>query len=249
MRKEAYHALHSLENEHWWYVGARAAYATLLQMGLGRPRGSLRVLEVGSGSGANFPLLEQFGPTAGAEPFATPLQLTPNRPALGLTQARAEVLPFANNSFDCVALLGVIEHVQDDAAALREAARVCRPGGAVVLLTSALQVLWSHHDEANRHVRRYTRRQLRGVLVAAGLAPVRLSYQNFFTFLPTLLVRLWQRRAPRPPRYDMGHPPAFANALLTAALRLEAFLIRFVPLPIGVDLVGLCRKVEDGTSR
>ena len=241
MLEEAYHALHALENAHWWYTGARAVYRTLMEIGLGRPQGGRRILEVGSGSGGNFPLLAAWGPTLGAELSPLALALTPEKPALGLILASADHLPLKDNAFDGVALLGVIEHLDDDLAALREARRVCRPGGAVILLTSAVPVLWSHHDEANRHRRRYWRAELKGKLAQAGLEPIRLSYQNFFTFFPTLAVRLWQRRNPPPPRYDLSAPPRPVDALLAARLRLEAWFIRFFPLLIGVDLVAVCR--------
>lgn len=241
MLEEAHYALHALETYHWWYVGARAAYRTLLWLGLGTADGSRRMLEVGSGSGGNLPLLSSYGPTVGVEYSHLALQLTRERPALGLVQARAEALPFADNSFDGVHLLGVIEHLDDDAAALREAGRVCRPGGAITLLTSALPILWSHHDEANRHKRRYLRRELASVIRSSGLVPLRLSYQNFFTLLPTLIVRLLQRLTPQTPHYNMGQPGPFLNGLLGGLLGLEAWLIRYISLPIGVDLVAVCR--------
>lgn len=241
MFEEAYRALHDLENDHWWYIGARVVYRTLMEIGLGRPQGGCRLLEVGSGSGGNLPLLGMWGPTLGAELSPLALALTPKKPALGLVLASADHLPLRDGAFDGVALLGVIEHLDNDLAALREARRVCRLDGAVILLTSAVPALWSHHDEANRHRRRYWRTELKEKLAQTDLYPIRLSYQNFFTFFPTLAVRLWQRRNPQPPRYDMSMPPRPVNALLSALLRLEAWFIRFFPLPIGVDLVAVCR--------
>ncbi len=241
MQAESYHTLHALEETHWWYVGARSVYRVLLEIGLGRPQGTQRMLEIGSGSGGNLALLECYGPTVGVELSSLALRLVPERPELGLVQARAEALPFVGDCFDGVQLLGVVEHLKRDDMALREAARVCTPDGAVILLTSALPILWSHHDEANQHHRRYTLLQLRDLLGQVGLRPLRISYQNFFVFLPTLLVRLWQRCFPQPARYDMGNPVAVLNMILIWLVKVEAWLIRFVPLPIGVDLVAVCR--------
>jgi SAM-dependent methyltransferase len=241
MLEEAYHELHALEGSHWWYVGARAVYRTLLLIGFGKPKGGDRMLEVGSGSGGNLSLLSEYGPTAGVELSWIGLSLTPVRPALGLVQAKAEALPFMKDTFDGVHLLGVIEHLDDDIQALREAARVCRPNGAITMLTSALPILWSHHDEANMHKRRYIRRELNKKIFEAGCIPVRISYQNFFSFLPTLFVRLRQKIAHQSPLYDMGKPPPLLNSMLASGLRFEAWLIRYLDLPIGVDLVAVCR--------
>lgn len=241
MKEEAYHALHDLETTHWWYRGARAAYRSLLKLGLGDPDGGCRMLDVGSGSGGNLALIGGYGPTVGLEPSMTALRLTPQPPDLGLLRGGAEALPFASGTFDGVHLLGVIEHMERDDLALREAARVCRSGGVVILLTSAYPILWSHHDEANLHQRRYTPRQLRRLLKQSGLRPIRLSCQNFFTFFPTLLIRWWQRRRPQPARYDMSNPPALINEFLAMMLSFEAWLIRYVALPVGVDLIAVCR--------
>ena len=102
-----------------------------------------------------------------------------------------------------------------------------------------------HHDEANLHRRRYYRRELVQKLTMSGLHPIRVSFQNFFTFLPVWMTRWWQRRSPRPPEYDMGTLSRGVNALLTGLLRLEAWLIRRVALPFGVDLVAVCRPLEN----
>ena len=244
MLEEAHIALHELENGHWWYVGARRVYRRLLDIALGQPSGALRVLDAGCGSGGNLEIFEHYGPTVGMDISGLALQLAPQRPQLGLVQASATALPFASESFDSVNLMGVIEHLEDDVGALQEAARVCRPSGAVALLTSAFPILWSHHDEANLHKRRYRAQELRAKLRAAGLRPVRLTYQNFFVFPATLLVRLLQRRASNAPRYDMGNPPAWLNSLLIQLIGVESWLLRFVDFPFGVDLIAIVRPDE-----
>jgi len=245
MLEEAYLELHALETQHWWFVGARIVYRTLLHLGLGPPSGRQRILEIGSGSGGNLALLSEYGPTVGVEPSWLALKLTRFRPELGLVQARAEALPFMKNCFDGVNLLGVIEHIEQDKAVLDEAVRVCRRNGALILLTSALPILWSHHDEANLHKRRYTKSGLHQLLKSARLAPLRLSYLNFFIFAPVFIVRLWQRFRSTAPKYDMSKPGRLFNNILILLLKLEAWLIQKVELPIGVDLVAVCKIRED----
>jgi len=241
MLDEAYQALSELQDTHWWNVGARHIYRRLLDLGVVPNKEQLRMLDIGCGPGANLELLGEYGRITGLDVSAQALMKIAARPAMGLVQASVDALPFAADSFDGVHLLGVIEHLDDDLAALQEAVRVSKHGAAVVLLTSALPILWSHHDEANLHRRRYMRKQLAALFTQAGLRSEVLSYQNFFVFPITLVVRMWQRFTSDGPQFDVGNPPEFINRLLIWLVRLEAWMIGRVNLPIGVDLVALCR--------
>jgi len=241
MLDEAYQALSELQDTHWWNVGARHIYRKLLDLGIGPSSKPQRMLDVGCGSGANFELLSEYGSITGLDVSTQALMKIGARPTLGLVQASVDALPFATDSFDGVHLLGVIEHLDDDLAALREAVRVGKDGAVVLLLTSALPILWSHHDEANLHRRRYLRPQLAALFAQAGLRAEVLSYQNFFVFPATLIVRMFQRFTSSGPRFDVGKPPEFINRLLIKLVSLEAWLLGRINLPIGVDLVALCR--------
>jgi SAM-dependent methyltransferase len=200
---------------------------------------------VGCGSGGNLALLSEWGAVTGLDPWHPALRTCPDGIAR-LSQGDALSLPFASATFGLVALLGVLEHVADDATVLREARRVCRPGGAILLLTSAFMFLWSHHDEANRHVYRYTAGELRARARASGLQVRYLGYQNALLFPLVAPVRLLQRlcqhcRANGEPRIDMFPMPEPLNSALAALLALEGRLmaqpgIRF---PAGVSLVAV----------
>jgi len=241
MRDDAYIALHELQNTHWWFVGGRFIYRTLIEIGLGKEAKTPRMLEIGCGSGGNLSTLSAFGPTVGLEVSSQALALIKDRPRLGLVQANAEALPFASDSFDGVHLWAVLEHLEDDLVGLREARRVCRPHGSVTLQTAALPILWSHHDEANLHKRRYLRDQLADLLRTAQLPPILLSYQNFIVFFPTLIVRRIQHFFVRSPRYDMGMSNPWFNKIMLKILRFEAWFLKKYKFPIGVDLVAVSR--------
>ncbi len=241
MEEHAYQELYLLQQRHWWYQGTRLIYRALLQRYAPTPHGL--VLDVGCGAGSNFRLLSDRGTVVGLEPWRPALLLCPPGVA-ALVQGRAETLPFQDAAFGLVAMLGVIEHVADDVGALREAQRVCQAGGAILLLTSAFRFLWSRHDEANRHARRYTARELQQKAESAGLRVRYISHLNFFLFPVAVIVRLVQRLLPRhsEAHLDMFPVPEPFNKALVGLLALEGGLMQWVRLPWGVSLVAVLER-------
>lgn len=172
-----------------------------------------------------------------------PGRVRPSGPRVA--RASVEALPFATGSFDLVVSLDVLYHagVRDDVGALREFARVLRPGGCLVLNLPAFESLRSSHDRAIHTARRYRRKMLVGRLTSAGLAPLRLHYWNGFLF-PALAVVRWIRRgdarADRPiAPSDVRPLPPLVNRTLQSALALERIWLRRAPLPFGLSLLAV----------
>jgi hypothetical protein len=120
----------------------------------------------------------------------------------------------------------------------------------LIVTLPALDILWSAHDEALGHRRRYGAKRTREMLQAAGLRVERLSYGLFFLFPVALVARLVQRLTTRlrrhPPETGIIRVPGPLNRLLTGLMDLENALIRRVNLPIGVSLVAVARKPSGG---
>ena len=244
MEESDYRTTYELEDHNWWFVGTRRICLDLVENG--RARGG-RVLDVGCGTGILMESLPRFGPTVvGLDYSATALEFCRERGAERLVLGSGDRLPFDDASFDVVTAIGVIEHIDDDRGALAEWARVLRPGGSLVFLTSAYMFLWSGHDVSNHHTRRYRVGDVRSLVRSVGLRPERVSYVNCFLFPPIALVRLVERvrRRGRPPapHKDTGEVPGPLNSLLTSLLRVEGWFIRRRGLPFGVSIVGRAVK-------
>ncbi len=153
-------------------------------------------------------------------------------------------MPFADDSFDLVVSLDVIEHLEDDLAALREFRRTVAPGGALLVTVPAYQWLWSGHDEINHHHRRYTRRSLQRVAEQAGWKQVRTTYFNSLLLPVAILLRVLERFSTKTTEssLDLWIPPEPLNWLLQRPLALEAALIaRGGRIPAGLSLLAVFR--------
>jgi len=245
MQEHAYEAMQNLQEHHWWWRGMRHLYrAALVRYVPDRP--ARRVIDVGCGFGANLSLLSTWGDVVGVDVEFEALQAIQHRPTLGLVQAQADALPFRAESFDVIALLGVIEHLDHDDQLLCETYRIARPGAIQILLTSAFMFLWSHHDEANNHRRRYRAKQIHALQKSAGWHVIATRYVNTAIFPAVFLVRLIQRRMRLPDNaaYDMGPNLGPLSRILEWLLKMEAWIVTRtrITLPFGVDIFSIGRR-------
>ncbi|PIN80767.1 hypothetical protein COV16_00350, partial [Candidatus Woesearchaeota archaeon CG10_big_fil_rev_8_21_14_0_10_34_8] len=89
--------------------------------------------------------------------------------------------------FDCVVLSAFLEHVKDDSELLNKIHNILKPGGKIVLLTSAYQWLYSNFDKNVGHYRRYNKSELQGQMQKAGFKVNVLKYWDVIG-LPVLIV-------------------------------------------------------------
>ncbi len=235
--------MRELEDHYWWFLARRRAVLALLDdAGLADPR----LLDEGCGAGALLAELTTRGRAAGVDVSASAIALTGERGLRQLAQADLGALPFLSGTFDAVTLLDVLEHVPDDQKALNEAARVLRPGGLAIITLPALGFLWSSHDEALGHHRRYGPSRVRRMAAEAGLAVRRLSFGLFFFFPVAVALRSWQRVVHRrrggPAQTGIIRVPGWLNRALIRVMDFENALLRRLNLPIGVSLVMVARK-------
>ncbi len=244
MHPYEYEVMHAHELRHWWFRGRRRVLVDLLRGVAGSRAGSLRILDYGCGTGGNTPAYASFGAVVGIEPDPAAVRLARERGGAQYCRTSGTELPFRRAVFDAVVASDVLEHIEDDLAAVSEIARVLRPGGAAIISVPAHQWLFSEHDAALHHFRRYSKAALRDVLERGGLRIRRLSYWNAALFPAICLRRLLVKpRRGHEPRSDTSSSPWLINEALAVLLAAEAAILRHAPLPWGVSLVGVAERV------
>lgn len=243
MNVEEYRRMYEAEESQWWYAGMRAISLSLLAAEWGDGDASLRrILDAGCGTGNNLAHLRRFGRAVGLDLSDEALRFCRSR---GVAAARGSLLalPFPDGSFDGVTSFDVLYHrwVEDDAAAVREIARVLRPGGLLLLRVPALKMLWGAHDEAVHSRHRYTRGEVRRLLEGVGMDVLRLTYANTLLF-PVIAARRTLDRLLRRHGSDVEFLPAPMEWAFRHLLGIEARLVRRLSLPLGASVFALARR-------
>jgi SAM-dependent methyltransferase len=210
-----------------------------LRRSLARP---LRIYDMGCGPGNMLRRLQGHGLAYGSDFSIDALAFARGKGLGHLLSGDSTALPFAAGAFDCVVALDVLEHIEDDRAALREIARVTRPGGVFLLAVPAFPALWRHHDVMYGHFRRYRRADFIARVQGAGLTVESCRFFKCAFFPPLLLLAKLERLiAPvAPPRDNFYAVPDWLNRILTRAIVLEerSGLTRWMPFGVSLLCVG-----------
>lgn len=236
------------EKSHWWFRARREILKALLERGVDWSKVD-HVLEIGTGTGANLAALYLEGVTrTGIEPDERAAEIARERGVGTIHTGVVEDAPqlLDEDTYDLIALYDVLEHVEDDAGALRILHRLLNPEGWLVLTVPAYQWMWSHHDEVNLHFRRYQRARLVELAERSGFRVCRATYFNTLLFGPIALIRLLGRFLPRGrtdrSSSDFDLPSAGLNEVLRRLFAFERSLLRRFDLPFGVSLFLLARR-------
>ena len=236
----AYRETHIEEDrEHWYFRGRAAVIRGALRRVL--PRRPLRLLEIGCGTGHVLGGLGEFGEVVGIE---TNDAFRAVARASGLDVRKGALpddLPIAPGWADVVLLLDLLEHLDDDAAGLRGAGRALAAGGVLVVTVPAYRWLWSGHDVALGHRRRYAAGGLRRVVEGAGYRVERQSYFNTLLFPAIAGTRLYKRWR-GDDRHDLRRPRSAVNLALERLFAIERHVVPTPGLPFGTSLLMTARR-------
>ncbi|GAA2267422.1 class I SAM-dependent methyltransferase [Nonomuraea roseoviolacea subsp. roseoviolacea] len=226
-----------LEDHHWWYRERRAILARELRR-LRRYGPPGRALDIGAAGGGNTRVLVRHGWDALVADYSELAVELARERGLKAIHADARELPLPDDAFDLVCAFDVLEHIEEDGRAAAEIVRVLRPGGTALITVPCDMALWSAHDVASGHVRRYTRPTLRALLAGQGLVLDRMWSWN------VLLRPVVARHRKSSSGSDVMELPYLVNLGLRGVITAERYLpVRSLP---GVSLIVRAHRPAHG---
>ncbi|WP_092131112.1 bifunctional 2-polyprenyl-6-hydroxyphenol methylase/3-demethylubiquinol 3-O-methyltransferase UbiG [Polaromonas sp. YR568] len=242
MDKNFYRIFFEVQKRHWWFVGKKNVVLDLISRLVPKTEHPT-ILDIGCGSGLMLGALEQIGETSGMDMSDDAINFS-REIFSGLVKKGMlpDAVPYPDKYFSLVTALDVIEHVEDDRAALSAIYAKMAPNGRGVITVPAFMFLWSEHDVLNEHKRRYRLDDLRTKLLDAGFTIEKLSYFNTFLFPLISLVRIANNLLRRKGGSDVELPPSFINYTLKKIFGAEKYFLRFLNFPFGVSLLAVVRK-------
>jgi len=238
MEANVFREMAAVQGNHWWFVARGRILATVINRLSLSPES--KILEIGCGTGGNLAMLSRFGQLSAMEYDEHAREIAE---ALDICKIEAgglpEPVPFDNGQFDLVCLLDVLEHIENDDDALVRIGQLLGPTGRLLITVPAYSWLWSAHDEAHHHHRRYTAQLLRDKAQQANLVVDKLCYFNTFLFPLIALVRLIGKVSKKTGGSDAAIPSPLINYLLKAIFSLERYVITRVRLPFGTSVMAV----------
>jgi len=235
MERRVYERMAEIDRDHWWFVGRRKILTALIERF--RPKtGPLRILEVGCGTGSNIAMLQQFGTVDAVEPDDRARAFAAKRTGIAIKGGYLPEVPLEDSYYDLIVLLDVLEHIPDDRAALIALRPKLRPGGRLLLAVPAMPGLWSGHDIAHHHQRRYTAETLEAVVQAAGFRKVHRAAFNTLLLPAIVGVRWLNRLLGREGGDEDRIPPRLVNRMLGLLFGAERHAAVRGLFPAGVSL-------------
>lgn len=226
----------------------RLALASMARLKSGSPI----ILDVGCSSGFFLEELSRAFPDAGligADYLRGPLERLARRaPGIPILQFDLRACPLPDSCVDGVTCLNVLEHIDDDGAALAHIRRILRPGGIAHIEVPAGPALYDAYDEHLMHHRRYRLGGLLELARRSGLEIERATHLGFLVFPAFWWTKAQNRKkstvSPEEEAslVSMQIRSTRRSRILSGLMRLETGLGRFVRFPCGIRCVVVARK-------
>ncbi len=241
MEDREYHLMHEVERTHWWFVSRRMFVRALLDQII--PNKSFRIADIGAGTGGMVKAMTRYGKVTAVEPHPLARALSRGR-GIRMKPGNAHTSGLPTAAFDLVCFFDVLYHRGiDEKRALKEAYRVLKPGGLLMITDAAIPWLAGPHDVAVHGRTRYYLSQMTGFVTASGFR-IRTARYAFFLVFPLVVIKriLDRLYAGGRSASDVSRVHPLVNRLLTVLGRVETACIPYVWYPWGSSVVVIAQK-------
>lgn len=226
-------------NDHFWFKAKKDLIGAFMEK-TNKGKTNLRILSIGVGTGDDLDILNQYGENYVIDIDEISLSVIDDSLCVEKKVADACNLPYENGFFDVVISCDVFEHIDNHTKAADEVYRVLRKDGVLIFTVPAFQALFSSHDVALQHFRRYSKKTIASLL---HKFEYKIFFWNSLLFIPIAITRILNKNSK--PRVDQGQLPSWLNSIFYSLLKIDNFLIkRGISMPAGISLVGFCYKRE-----
>jgi len=215
------------------------------------PTVSSLIMEIGCSSGFFIKDLIKYFPDAivvGADVVKEPLnRLARDLPGIPLIRFDLLKCPLPDQSVDVLVMLNVLEHIEDDASALKNALKLLKPGGSLVIEVPAGPYLYDGYDAELHHFRRYSATELKRKLSGAGFIIVRQSHLGFILYPAFVAVKLLNKwfRSKKNTKVVRDQATSTSDSILVRwAMSLESNYLANIHLPFGIRALAVARRPE-----
>lgn len=246
MEEFVYHANFLSEDTYWWFTAREKIILSLVEKFCPEITSRDTVVDIGCGTGGFLSKLAERYVAIGTDMSETALGYCRKRGLTRLYNTTVRDFPREseeNKKIRAVFMLDVIEHIEDDQTIVQEVYDLLEPGGYFIAAVPAFQWLFTNHDRAHMHYRRYNRKQFTQLFVNAGFSLKKTSYFNFLLFLPAVISRFLNRnKVYKTPADALDKVSPLANSILHAVFAKEASLLQTMSFPFGLSLVIIAQK-------
>jgi SAM-dependent methyltransferase len=241
MEREFYNEMYVNEDVHWWHVARRLILQKVLDQSF-QDKKPDRILEVGCGSGGNLQMLKEYGSIFAMELDDEARSMANKRNICNVKKGELpNNIPF-ENGFDLICMLDVLEHIDDDLAALQTLRSKLNQKGKIFITVPAYKFLWSDHDVASHHKRRYVKKQITNLVSKSGLKVKYSTYFNTFLFPVIASIRTIDSIFNKSSTSNVNLPSKFLNNLLIKIFSSEKVLLPKMSFPFGVSILLIAEK-------
>ncbi len=243
-----YYKLSDLEKNYWWHRGKLYLIQTLLDS-VFSGRNNLRILEIGSGTGFISKSIQKYGKVTYIEISKEANLYAKENGIKDVIESDFNKIEISNDlksKFDLVIALDVLEHIQDDTETMKRVKQVLKKDGYFIVNVPAHKFLWSEHDEALHHKRRYSKTEIVKKLADNGFVIEKCSF-----FVVTFFPLIWAYRtytsfftSSTYPKTSYVMLPKLINDLMTKVLEVESKLIKYFNLPMGTTISIIAKSKE-----